>query len=76
MTNTERNAKYNTIAAYFTTGAQVSISTVEGSEEGIVDFVGWDHYMDAPFVAVRIESGRFGWSLARMSAGRVFKKAS
>lgn len=75
MTNTERRNKFNAISAHFTVGALVGINTTDGTEDGTVDFVGWDHYMDAPFVAVRVLSARFGYTIVRMSVANVYRAA-
>lgn len=74
MTNTERRAKFNTISSAFPVGCSVAIRHVMGMDEGVVEFVGWDHDTDTPFIAATVPSRFFGTALARASVENVFRK--
>ncbi len=74
MTNTERRAKFNTISAAFPVGCSVAIRTVMGMEEGVVEFVGWDHDAEKPFIAARVPSRFCEYSIARSYVADVFRK--
>lgn len=74
MTNTERRAKFNTISAAFPVGCSVVIRHAMGADEGVVEFVGWDHDTDTPFIAATVPSRFFGSSTARASVKNVFRK--